>query len=106
MIINFEDIVKWPDFVTKRIEEKYNFFFKPVKDIEKEKEAVFKWMERQSKKKFKRGEEQHMREVGFPQEKRDMLKESIQKDVELFFEKNRAPLQIYEEVTREIIRHS
>ncbi len=105
LVVNFDDVIKDPNCIIGMIGRKYSFLLKEVENIEKEKGAIFKWMGRQSKRKFRRGEERHMREVGFPQEKRAVLKITIQKEVELFFESNKEPLRIYEEVIKQICGH-
>jgi hypothetical protein len=105
LVVKFDDVVKRPNFIIKLIEKKYNIVMNSVNDIAKEKDAIFKWMDRQSREKFKRGEERHVREVGFPHEKRASFKKDAKKEVELFFKSNREPLQIYEEVICKIRNH-
>lgn len=106
LVVNFDDVITRPNFIIELIGEKYNIILNDVKNVEKEKNAIFKWMDRQSRRKFKRGEERHVREVGFPQEKRAVLKEAIKKEVELFLKSNREALNIYEEVLCKISRCS
>lgn len=102
IIIKYEDIINNTNLVVKKINENMDVEIPSVENIKDEKEKIFNIMENQSKNKIKRKEENHIRQVGYPIEEREKLKQYYITKVRNKIKKNNVINKLYNSIVNEI----